>query len=485
MNLQIKFSLFPLLLAVANATHFRAGSLQFKKDENGVLTVTRTMGWRRTYAGFGDSGCDDNDMNKMSGEIGAWPTGQHRNYYLPIGETSDPPSNEISGTSHKKVTYKLLQIEQSSSLHPNNDHFCFGKTIDEALPAVLNGQSFTMTNGYRSEGDTVTLTHDNGNSAQSYYQYTAHVYQYDNNSPQFESPAIWWIMSGCQGQTYYLTPQDPDGDEIVCRWSTMYEASFLAHDKEGFDVDGETNWPLNQLSLDATACAVTYHPEYDSNGGNKPIGVQVEDFDANGDIKSSVPSVFLAKVFTPGMDESILDNPYTVINRRKRHAEDDDTHQDGEQRAWTERPNLSFLTRNTDHCDGLPVWVDPTPPNESLLIYEATVAYYQVWAARFLFNGVYYTTVTRAQFSLPDGMTCSELREDGTATCFWTPTVEQIGLHTVCGLCYDVFKRPSNRNCVKIEVIHKQPPIEDPCNTTTIEGMKRYFFDGQDMQEDS
>ncbi|CAG5110834.1 Oidioi.mRNA.OKI2018_I69.chr2.g5190.t1.cds [Oikopleura dioica] len=70
-------------------------------------------------------------------------------------------------------------------------------------------------------------------------------------------------------------------------------------------------------------------------------------------------------------------------------------------------------------------------------------------------------------------MTCSELREDGTATCFWTPTVEQIGLHTVCGLCYDVFKRPSNRNCVKIEVIHKEPPIEDPCNTTTIEGMKR------------
>ena len=135
-----------------------------------------------------------------------------------------------------------------------------------------------------------------------------------------------------------------------------------------------------------------------------------------------------------------------------------------------------------DHCDGLPVWIPPTPPNEHLFTYQATVEYYQVWAARFLLDGTYYTTVHRAQFSLPDGMSCTELRSDGTATCVWTPTVEQIGIHTICGLCYDVFKRPSARNCAKIEVIHKEPPVENPCETTEQEEMTRHTFSGEQVQ---
>ncbi|CAG5091621.1 Oidioi.mRNA.OKI2018_I69.PAR.g13167.t1.cds [Oikopleura dioica] len=472
------FSISSLFL-VAKATHFRAGSLQFKKDENGVLRVTRTVGWRRYLAGWGSNGCDDDDMGKLNPKKIANGRDGHKNYYMPLGET-DVQTSWLANP--KTVYYELLQIEKSSSL-TNDEHFCFGKTFDEELPSQVVGKSFTMTNGYVWEAATVTITHDNGNNGQGYYQYTAHVYEYDNNSPQFENPAIWWIMDGCDGQTYYITPQDPDGDEIICRWSTKEEASFLANDKEGMDVGGTTHWPMTQLTLDTAACAVTYHPEEDNGGGNKPIAVQVEDFDENGGIKSSVPSVFLARVFTPDMDRRLLDAPFTVTNRRKRDT--GEHHHEEEIKAWNDwKPNIRLQPRNTDHCDGLPVWIPPTPPNESLLIYQATVSYYQVWAARFLFEGEYYTTVHRAQFSLPDGMSCTKLREDGTATCIWTPTVEQIGLHTVCGLCYDVFERPSERNCVKIEVIYPEAPVENPCNTTAIitkEKMKAYEFNGQNI----
>ena len=481
------FLLF-FLASRVDATHFAAGSLQFRKDENGVVRVTRTMGWRRGYAGWGDNpGCVDGDLNKLSGTIGSWPHGSHQNHYTPRGVTVVTEDGDEKLANSIDVKYTLLQIEDNESL-TIYQHYCYGKTFDEALPAAVAGRSFTMTNGYQWEAATLTVTHDNGATGQGFFQYTAHIYEYDNNSPQFESPAIWWIMDGCHDQTYFITPQDPDGHTIRCRWSTVEEASFMAHDKPGYSssqIDGN-DWPMEQLTLDAVECSVTYLPDLDNHGGNKPIAVQVEDFDEDGNILSSVPCVFFGRVFTPDIDPAVLDNPFVGVNRMI--AAQEDHHEDHHFENRTEPAAVSFAPRKQrtneeyDHCDGLPVWVPPTPPNEHLFTYQATVEYYQVWAARFLLDGTYYTTVNRAQFSLPEGMSCTELRSDGTATCVWTPTVDQIGIHTICGLCYDVFKRPSARNCAKIEVIHKEPPVENPCETTEQEEMTRHTFSGKHIQ---
>jgi hypothetical protein len=472
----IDFFLLVFLSSKAYATHFAAGSLQFKKDENGVLWVERTMGWRRGLSGWGD-GCVEADLNTLSGGIGSG----HANRYLPIGitdlEDAAPLAPAIS------VRYILLQIEDNESL-TQDQHYCYGKTFNEAIPAAITDTKtpFTMTNGFKKEGNTLSIMHDNGASQQNYYQYTAHIYTYDNNTPRFETPAIWWIMEGCSGQTYYITPVDPDGNSIKCRWSTIYEASFMAHDKT--DWDGN-DWPMEQLSLDEVACSVTYHPEFDNHGGNKAIAVQVEDYDENGVLLSSVPCVFFARVFTPDIDPNVLDNPFVVTNRAVDIValEDDhhDEHEDDDVGPVIIMPRKLMKTTPA-HCEGLPVWIPPTPPNESLLTYEATVAYYQVWAARFLLDGTYYTTVNRAQFSLPDGMICTELRSDGTATCTWTPTVDQIGLHSICGLCYDVFKRPSARNCVNVEVINKLPPVQDPCEEIEKVEMVRSTFSSEHIQ---
>ena len=82
-------------------------------------------------------------------------------------------------------------------------------------------------------------------------------------------------MKGCGGQEYAVAPVDPEGDTIRCRWSSESEAYQMAHDSG-----------LSQFSLNEETCVVTYHPENDQaeEGGSKAIAVQVEDFDADGNL---------------------------------------------------------------------------------------------------------------------------------------------------------------------------------------------------------
>lgn len=71
-----------------------------------------------------------------------------------------------------------------------------------------------------------------------------------------------------------VNPVDPEGDTVRCRWSTYDEAKAMSW-----------NTGLQQFSLDEENCTVTYHPEFDQTGeGSKPIAIQVEDYDSNGNL---------------------------------------------------------------------------------------------------------------------------------------------------------------------------------------------------------
>ena len=56
----------------------------------------------------------------------------------------------------------------------------------------------------------------------------------------------------------------------------------------------------DSLSINETTCILSYDGTKDlTKSGVKPIAVQVEDFDENGNVRSSVPVQFLAAVWTP------------------------------------------------------------------------------------------------------------------------------------------------------------------------------------------
>lgn len=107
------------------------------------------------------------------------------------------------------------------------------------------------------------------------FGYKATVNDVTNSSPQFASPPAVYLMKGCGGQEYAVAPVDPEGDTVRCRWSLSSEVSDMAWSSM-----------LTQFSLDQDTCVVTYHPENDkaTTGGSKAISVQVEDFDAAGNL---------------------------------------------------------------------------------------------------------------------------------------------------------------------------------------------------------
>ena len=115
---------------------------------------------------------------------------------------------------------------------------------------------------------------------------------YTNSAPQFKLPPIWLIMSTCDGQFIDLNPTDPDGDRMKCRWADSTEGDTAYY--------RQSLWP--SLTLDEDNCIVHYTGSLDSSGsGIKPIALMIEDFDANGNVKSSTPIQFLAQVWTPSI----------------------------------------------------------------------------------------------------------------------------------------------------------------------------------------
>ena len=259
-----------------------------------------------------------------------------------------------------------------------------------------------------------------------------------NSSPQFASPPVVYLMKGCGGQEYAVAPVDPEGDTVRCRWSSSSES----HDMAWFSM-------LTQFSLDQDTCVVTYHPENDqaTTGGSKAISVQVEDFDADGNLLHSVPLVFIALVSEPQLpnarSSSLFNKPlYTGLMGRN------DDHHDS--------PSALSRKRRSDepaYCAGRPSLIMPPSEVETIVAeYVAGEAIEIDWVAEYQLDGNSFTDIDRYQFVTPDGMTCSAFDASGVSQCTWTPEESQIGEHPHCATVYDPYGRSSERRCILIQL---------------------------------
>lgn len=426
------------LLGLSAASHFRAGSLQYRTSATpGKMEVTRTMGWFRGYSGYFTPYCNQDHIdNRTPATVG---------------------SEYITGIGSVPATYIVSNIEDSP-LVDLKSHFCFGSYTFEIDVSGLSSFDHTF-----SGCCTITLTDDNGNTFGGSYGYKALVRDVNNSSPQFTSPPIWYIMNGCGGQTYHVNPIDPEADTVRCRWSTSSESAAMAW---------TTN--LQQFSLDEENCIVTYHPERDLTGrGSKPVAVQVEDFDSAGNLLHSVPLGFVGVVFTPQIDASRgfqKENPlYSGLLEGTDDHDDLDHDHDGRRRRSTDQfshallnpEEITTISRNVrstepDHCSGRPIFYGKSPVqgSEQVEVYEPGLMIEIDWEASYSIGGVTFYDIPRYQFSRPSGMTCTPFNSSGKAVCTWFPTVAQAaqGEHPHCAIVYDRYGRASDRQCVTLRV---------------------------------
>lgn len=363
-----------------------------------------------------------------------------------------------TGTCRKETLYY-------TALFVGED-YCYG---DGSNTIPKPSQPFTF--GWR-RCCWVGLTDDNGNHVREsdaradgdMVQQMA-VYDVDNNSPSFKLPPVWKIMTGCPDQQIDLAPADIDGDRVRCRWANVTEAGAAVHDA--------TLWP--SLTLNATTCTVKYDGTKDqSNFGVKPIALMMEDFDANGLVRSSVPVQFLAQVWTPNMSTRSIGaypNYYPDWFNGDNHHDDNHHHAKVPVRG---RRSVA------DYCTAVPTVDAPTAVDNNIDSSSAYVSF--TLSAKATKNG----SITAFSYQGPSGLSCDKVNSNGRTTCTWAMSVaqQQTESHTFCFDATDNFGLVSPRKCVTISGHETQfiSKIIDMANTV-LDGSGASGFNATDGED--
>ena len=325
------------------------------------------------------------------------------------------------------------------------DDYCYGDGVHN-MPAPTEAFTYGWTSCC-----WVSFTSDAGDhvSGGSMVQ-IASVNDVTNNSPSFKHPPLWLIMAGCDGAYIDLAPQDHDDDRIQCRWATSIEAGGAFTDL--------TLWP--SLSLDQENCIVHYQGSLDgSNVGVKPIALMMEDLDADGNVRSSIPVQFLARVWTPNLQTRFLSYPEWF-------TEDDDHHEEHSERQVKQaHKKLARVGRSTpSYCTATPFFIGSTPLDGD----EIDASSGQVSFSLFAESQI--GTISSFSYQAPLGLICNQQPSDGaegSTICSWQLTADQMNVedHQFCFDATDSVGLQTERRCIVIKTA--QPTTTTTTSTTT------------------
>ena len=411
------------LVASVCASHYRGGTYHFTPNGSNLDIVT-TFTWRYNSGGFYPK-CTQNDVT-----VGTLSNVMASAKCTVLSTQSD--------CGQELLKYKALFVE--------DEDYCYG---DGSTSIVKPSEPFQF--GWNS-CCWVDLTKDDGGhrSGDTMVQY-AKVNDPDNISPSFKLPPLWLIMAGCDGAFIDLTPTDADGDTVKCRWATAAESG-------GAYNDG--SWP--SLDLDGNACKVTYMGSLDATQtGVKPIALMMEDFDAQGNVRSSIPVQFLAQVWTPSMNSRSFTGYPDFF---------------GGPEAEEHVDNLPVRGRRStpSYCSAVPEWVAPTPADGHAISTSSGIVSFTLAAKSD--NG----SITSFAYQPPAGMTCTQVNSQGQITCNWTMSAAQMQVPSH-GFCYDAtdslgLKAP--RQCLTIEPSNKITNISEMSTAVLVGSGKNGFTAG-------
>ena len=441
------------LLLTAHASHFRSGSFQFSQsDEPDELILSRTLNYRRGFSGY-PTACWQSNVERETRST------KLENEYALLLSTNET-------VAHIDTTYIVTDIEKTG---PVNSQWCYG-TVDDPIPKPAEAFEYYFQNCC-----WVDLTDDDGVVLEDGpFKLYAKYYDLQNNSPQVKVPPIWNIMTGCPAQTLALTPMDKDGDEVRCRWSTEAEAKSAHH--------GSGNYA--SLTLDEDTCVITYDGSVDTiTAGVKPIAIHVEDYDADGNVRSSIPVQFLATVWEPEWTGEMIDITRSRARPSFGVAEEDQTpakdiaylwgdvfvghdhHDDAHSRKRREIL-INDETGFPYFCDEPPQLTEPSPASGEEIEVSGNV---RIVVAAFYYEDLEVKyNLDHFQFNSPAGMICGNInKQTGQAVCNWTPSAEQrdLMLHSFCFMAFDKHGRSTERRCISLKIVDYINDISSLLNT--------------------
>ena len=422
------------LLAVLSTTvyssHYRGGTYIFTSNADGTTSIQQTQTWRDGWAGT---------------------RGTCRKHHE--GTVANPGistrCNLLNGRTcpNYYITWPYtVGFSSNGEMGASND-YCYGSG-SKSMTTPSAGYKI----GWRS-CCWVGLTDDDGQRMRNSGNMEVHATVFDptNNSPVFTHPPLWRIMSGCDGQQIDLAPTDPDGDTVKCRWAKT-------HQEGGASTYNAAAWA--SLSLDEDNCIVTYTGSIDDTKvGLKGVGIIMEDFDANGNRKSSIPVQFLAAVWTPStvrgasvLGGFVYPDWFGEKDGDDHHDFSDDHHNTP---STNKGKNRGRRTTTPSYCFAVPTLTGQTPADGSIIEEKDS---FRIILQAESEGGV----IKSYSYEKPARMTCSSPDQNGNVTCTWTPTDSEREKtdHGFCFLATDSMGLTSERRCITLRVPEK-PACEE------------------------
>ena len=428
------------LLALAEGSHFRGGTYQFTPNGN-KLIIGNTQTWRSTASGYAPQCTKDDVINqKPASEISGF-----------IWRKQDAKCSLLKGRSRKK-SKDCQDQTQSYTVSFADQDYCYGDGVNQ-----IERPKGPFSYGWES-CCWVPLTNDRAEPASvqsKKMRVFGSIFDLDNTSPSFKHPPLWLIMAGCDGQKIDLAPEDADGDVIKCRWATQQEAGGAWTDP--------VEWP--SFLLDEENCIVHYFGSLDaSQVGVKPVGLMMEDFDSNGNVKSSIPVQFLAQVWTPDMNSRSVSPNYPILEWYPPHDHSEHEHV----RSVSNRFEVARGRRNSppDYCTAVPFFKGATPQDGTVLDGTNGSVNFKLEAESQI------GTIFKFDYQSPMGMTSSDLvtvNQDGSINCSWTLTPDQLSVefHGFCFTATDSVGLTTERRCIVIKGKNPPPPTTTTTTTST------------------
>ena len=416
------------LLAVLSTTvyssHYRGGSYIFQANADGTTSIKQTQTWRDGMAGTPWT-CTKADEGTLADNSIS---------------TNCVQSNGASCPTQSLDWPYIVGFSSNGEMGASND-YCYG-SYDRNMPTPSTG----YTIGW-SGGAWVQMTDDKGvrqrfNNGDM--EVHATIDDPNNNSPVFTHPPLWRVMAGCDGQKLDLSPTDPDGDTVRCRWATTPQEGGAAQ----YNAEA---WP--SLSLDGDNCIVHYTGSIDETQvGVKGVGIMMEDFDQNGVRKSSIPVQFLAAVWTPQSSARGVGLPFVYPDW---FAETDDDHHHDHIDKPKKGKKRGRRTTTPSYCSAVPVIVPPSPVDGSVETGESFEITIQAES-----DGGFIKSYS---FEKPALMSCTSPDQNGSVTCSWAPTEadKKTEDHGFCFLATDSLGLTTERRCLTLKVPQCLEGFED------------------------
>ena len=421
--------LFAVLSTTVYSSHYRGGTYEFTSNADGSTSIQHTQTWRDGQAGINGI-CTKAHEGTLTD-----PT---------VNTNCDLLNGGLCPNSSMEWPY-MVGFSSNGEMGASND-YCYGS---------FSKKMKTPSAGYKigwTDCCWVPLTDDDGQIMSNSGMMEVHATIFDptNNSPMFTHPPLWRIMSGCDGQQIDLSPKDPDGDKVKCRWA--------ATEKEGgASTYNATAWP--SLSLDGNNCIVKYTGSIDDTKvGVKGVGIMMEDFDANGNVKSSIPVQFLAAVWTPqsARSASVLGVYPDWFGENDNHDDHDVKDVDHHKSQSTNKgQNRGKRTSTPSYCFAIPILTAPSPEDGSIIEEEESFEIYLKAES----DGGFIKSYS---YEKPAHMICSSPDQNGSVTCSWTPSDfdRETTDHGFCFLASDSHGLTTERRCITLRVPEK-PACEE------------------------